>query len=315
MSDQVWYKRSPIATVEALAKCLGVQGHQLLNIADRSAELYRPGKAFTKGDGSVRQTHNAADPLKHVHRRIKNRLLLQVEYPPYLKGSLANSPTVVRGTKGHIHPHLACSVALSEDIENFFPSISACEVEQIWKTIFAFTPEVAALLTELTTHNGYVPQGWIPSSHIANMALWRKERGIVAWCAANGFEYTRYVDDIVISSKYPISNELLTECVRSVHQMLCGSGYKMKRSKHSLSRDGSAKTICGQNIDRGRPTLPKQVRAKIRAAVNHCERMVDNDEPSEAINERIRSVQGRLAYMSSFHPAEASKLSARLQRI
>lgn len=309
------YPYAPISTSESLAKALGLNENSMLDISNRVPELHCPGPKQPKKDGTYRETHNAKELLKHVHRRIKLRLLKRVVYPSFLVGSLPNDHNLIRGTKGHIHPHLACSVVISEDVENFFPCIEASSVNSIWRHIFGFAPEVAHILTRLTTFDEVVPQGWIPSSYLANMALWREETSLVIWCQCRGIEYTRYVDDIVTSSAQPLSNEVTSELIQRIHAMLHRAGYKMKRSKHVLAREGQQKTIAGQHINRYKPTLPKQTRAKVRAAVHQCENYARNGVNKDQMIKAVRSATGRINYLSDFHPNEAGKLRERLERI
>lgn len=309
--DDWHYKHEPISSVESLANALGVNKAHLLNIAENVERHYLPGKRIKKSDGSYRYTHNAKGELKDIHHRIKSRLLGKMDYPAYLTGSLPNSTDVIRGTRGNARAHLGSNTLISEDIENFFPSITKDAVLDIWKYLFGFSPEVSTLLTTLTTHNGSVPQGWAPSSYIANMALWRAEPDLYQWCLKRRLRYTRYVDDINVSSRQPISAKLTNALIQQIHSTLARCGFRMKRSKHVISRPGRRKSTVGKNVDRRRPTIPSTVRSKIRAAVHQCEVLLENED-YENLKAKIPSVKGRIAYLKELHPEEAQKLFNKL---
>ena len=180
----------------ALSRALGVPTsllHELARVADSQ---YRLADEIIKPDGSIRQTFDAFTPLKNIHRRIKLKIFSHVVFPNYLTGSLKG-----RDYKTNAALHAGSRIVICEDIGQFFPSTRAPVVHDIWKNFFGFSDDVADCLTRLTTKDGALPQGAITSSYLANLAFWRDEPQIQAYLARLGVTYSRYVDDLALSSK------------------------------------------------------------------------------------------------------------------
>lgn len=191
-----YYKCKPIRSMPALSRALGVPTsllHELARVADSQ---YRLADEIIKPDGSIRQTFDAFTPLKNIHRRIKLKIFSHVVFPNYLTGSLKG-----RDYKTNAALHAGSRIVICEDIGQFFPSTRAPVVHDIWKNFFGFSDDVADCLTRLTTKDGALPQGAITSSYLANLAFWRDEPQIQAYLARLGVTYSRYVDDLALSSK------------------------------------------------------------------------------------------------------------------
>ncbi len=277
-------------------------------------ELRLPGKVLTKKDGTPRPTHDAHPPLKRVHEQIKNRLLKQVFYPPYLLGGIAD-PVTTRDYARHAAVHAGRAVVVSEDIKNFFPSVTTEVVHGIWQRFFNFHPDVAFLLTQLTTYDGMLPQGWKTSGYLANLALWDREPDFVEQVGALGLAYTRFMDDVAVSSPVPLNNEQLQKIVSGIYGMLAARGFAPKRAKHKIETGRSRMEVTGLNVNAATPSMPRQRRDQIRAQVFQCERAYRFDAKSEEYQARWRSASGNVGTMKRFNPGEAKKLRARLNAI
>ena len=79
--------------------------------------------------------------------------------------------------------------------------------------------------------------------------------------------YSRYIDDISISSKSGFSKEDKYYVVGKVYAMMFSNGFKPKRRKHQIQNRKSSISVHNLNLISEKPTLPKKERGKIRAAV------------------------------------------------
>lgn len=300
------YPFRPIGSLALLAQTLGVTVEHLQRLAAQASSLYRLAKPVVKPDGSIRQPLDAKPPLKELHRRITKRILLRVVYPSYLTGSLKGTEA-----KKNAEMHTGKRIVICDDIKSFFPSITAEAVHDVWRGLFGFPPPVASLLTALTTKDGQLPQGAIPSSYLANLILWRHEPGLHAQFAALGITYSRYVDDICVSSAVFMSKEVQTQVIGKVYGMLAKVGLKPKRAKHeTYSR--STRMVTTKLVVNKKASLPQQKRSQIRAAVHHLE------TESVAVGHlddlpRLASVSVQVGQMNRFHPTQAKALRARLK--
>ena len=227
------YDLKPICDISALSLSLGMPEQLLINVALQADSLYRKAKPIIKPDGSIRQPFDALQPLKAIQRRIKDRILKRVKFPEYLTGSLSG-----RDYRTNAAMHAGAKIVICEDIEGFFPSTSHERILDIWLNFFRFSEEVATLLTRLTTKEGSLPQGASTSSYLANLAFWNQEPRLQANLAQMNIVYSRYVDDIAMSSTLALSKTEQTSLIAQVYGMLSRHGYKAKRRKHETFTSG-----------------------------------------------------------------------------
>jgi hypothetical protein len=305
------YRLRPIRHVSSLASLLGLSEDELRSLGRESAQYWIPGKLLFKKDGDPRPTASALPPLKKVHRRIVDRICRQVDYPNYLMGGLPSDH--VAGCRRHYEEnarhHSGRAIVINEDIRGFYPSISTSIVECIWKKFFRFSPDVTEILTALVTYKGEVPQGWSPSSYLANLALWDVEPAVVAWLNQRGWIYTRWIDDITVSNAKFIGNRGKSAVIGRIYGMLKSRHFAPHRDKHRLRTSGQAQQVMGLNVVASAPTATRRRRANVRAAVANLNR--DRGAMS-AMDYAVRrdSVLGLVGSLKALHPRLAANLRA-----
>lgn len=301
------YPHNPIRSLQALALALGVKQQVLIRVANRANDLYRLANPIIKPDGSIRQTFDALPVLKEIQTRIQQRILRQVKFPEYLTGSL---PGCSPRTNAAIH--VGSKIAFAEDIANFFPSINIAIVEKIWCGFFGFSEDVGALLAMLTVKDDSLPQGTVTSPFLANLVFWDYEPNLVGFFKKLGYRYSRYVDDISVSSQKKIIKEKQAEIVRNVYGMLLHYGLAPKRTKHQVFTAGRRMetTKLGNNT---RVSLLKPLRQNARAAVFALENRTNSGERGDEIEKELRRVASKVGRLGSFHATEAAKLKIRLK--
>ncbi len=307
---QAYYPHKPIASIDSLAKTLDIPEVELLEIAQNSDSLFFEAMRVEKKNGTIRITYDAKPSLKNIHDKIKINLFRVVKYPSYLQGGISGRDYI-----SNTQIHVGKKFLITEDVSNFFPSIQYSFVKEMWLHFFHFTPEVADVLTKLTTLNGFVPQGAKTSGYIANLILWDKEPLLVEELKKRNMNYSRLVDDITISCDYKPSRKILSSIISSVYGMLLSKGVKPNKSKHKIMHKGGQQKIHHLNVEKGKPTLPKNKRADIRAAVFQCEEMAKYARKTDEYNKLFSSTIGRVATMKRLHPTQATILKARLDMI
>jgi len=303
------YSHKPIRSIPALALALGINHQVLIQVASRANELYRLANPIIKPDGSIRQTFDALPVLKAIQVRIQQRILRQVKFPGYLTGSL---PGCSPRTNAAIH--VGSKIAFAEDIANFFPSINITIVQKIWCDFFGFSKDVGMLLAVLTVKDNSLPQGTVTSPFLANLVFWDYEPNLVEFFKKLGYRYSRYVDDISVSSPRKIAKEKQAEIVSNVYGMLLHYGLEPKRTKHQVFTAGRRMetTKLGNNT---RVSLLKPLRQNARAAVFTLENRINSGERGDEVEKELRRVASKVGRLGSFHVTEATKLKARLRGV
>lgn len=303
------YNLSPVRSLASLSRSLGISIGELQKIGDEASSLYRNAKPIIKADGSTRETFDALPLLKNVHRRIQTRFFQKVFFPDYLTGSLKG-----RDARRNAALHAGSAIVVTEDIKNFFPSISSEIVYSVWKGFFGFAPEVASLLTKLTVKNGGLAQGAITSSYLANLAFWDREWRLYKKLKDSGIAYSRYVDDVTFSCKKQLSNAQIAACIADVYGLMASKGLKAKRSKHEIRR-GSGPMLTTKLLVNARPALLTSERQNIRAAMHQLEMLARNSVDAVTLESEINRVSGRIGRLSQLHPAEGVALKSRIRAL
>lgn len=303
------YPNRPIRNVATLSAALRVPSHELRRIADIANTQYRNAKPIRKPDGTERQPIDALPLLKGVQQRIKTELFYPIEFPEYLTGSIRG-----RSARVNAELHAGAAIVVCEDIQKFFPSTKAPLVHSIWMGFFGFSTEVSELLTALTTKDGALPEGAVTSSYLANLAFWDREPELHHRFQEQGISYSRYVDDITISSAQPLTSEQLGRSISMIYGMIRSRGFMPKRSKHEVHRADRQMRATKLVVNR-RASLPDTERKAIRTAVAQLERRWNEFGEASNLSRDINSVSGRVTYLAQMHPGEGEKLKQRIARL
>ncbi|MBA3774622.1 MAG: RNA-directed DNA polymerase [Ramlibacter sp.] len=298
------YSKEPLRTVKSLCAMLRLEEQALRDLAAHAPALYRRVKPKP---GSKRETFDALPRLKVIHKRIKTQVLERVRFPSYLTGSVKG-----RDYKENAAKHAGQRVVICEDVKGFFPSVTAEMVCDIWQGIFGCSSDVAQLLTQLTTKDGALPQGAIPSSYLANLVLWRTEPLVHAKLDAQGITYSRYVDDITMSSPRRLSVAQKQAAIGMVYGMLSEAGLRAGREKHDVF-NGSKPMIVTKLVVNEKPSLTKKKRSAVRAAVFQFQQTLALGEPTADTVITLNKLAQRVGQLGRFHPREAAVLKLRLQ--
>jgi hypothetical protein len=309
--DKPFYKKSPIRSVQALSQALGHPGPFLESMASRAPMLYIGPKPKRKKNGGTRYVYDTRAPLKGLLQRINRVIFKNTYFPQYLTGSLQGKDFVA-----NVDIHKGARGAITEDISKFFDNITASHVKSIWLDFFHFSEEVAELLTKLTTRDGRVYQGTPTSSYLANLVFWSSEPTLVEAIENKGLRYSRYVDDVAISSPQFMSKEDRQCAIAQVYAMFGKQGFHPDRSKHQGFSTNEPIVLMGLNANsKDSPTLSQKERAAIRAQLFQLEQDTKGEFSIQSIQPRINSTSGKIARLYRLHRTEGQKLRDRLNII
>ncbi|MBZ0098682.1 MAG: reverse transcriptase family protein, partial [Taibaiella sp.] len=218
-----------------------------------------------------------------------------------------------RTPKSSAEKHLKKKVLIKEDIENFFDSITANNVEKMWLRLFQFHPDVSRALTKLTTFEGRVPQGAPTSSYIANLILWDKEPILVKNLKLEGFTYTRFVDDVTLSTNRTDSD--FSSQISDLYGVFFSKGLKPKRKKHEIQRSGSRQEVQGIITNNRKAALSCETRKAIRSEIRLLKLLYSKDQFAKEFRKKYLSCVGKLNWLQQHHPKLAATYWIELKNI
>lgn len=154
-------------------------------------------KVIIKNDKS-RTIYPTYYGLKSIQELLSNDLSKLINFPPFIHGSVKG-----KSQKTNASVHINKKYVLTLDIRNFFPSIKK---DKILNCLIdnGMNHKTAEILTELFTYRGSLQIGPPSSPFLANLVFLPVDNLIIKFCNKNGLTYSRYVDDITISSNKKI---------------------------------------------------------------------------------------------------------------
>ncbi len=142
-------------------------------------------------------------------------------------------------------PHVEAKTLMKFDIKDFFPSIT---LDSIVKQLrfFGYGVNVSRCLGLLCVNANYcLPQGAPTSPYLANLICIKIDKRIEGYCQKYNYVYTRYADDITISSKEIVSEYRF----HKVQEFLCSVlADKDEKSQLRLNTEKSHRFINGQKM-------------------------------------------------------------------
>ena len=270
-------ERSPLYNLRRkskLAVLLNTSIHELQSI-NPLTQYY----AFQlpKPDGSRRDVKAPNDKLKSTQKRLL-KLLKRIDTPEWL----------ISGTRKKCYIdnarfHAGANYVLTIDIRKFYDNCIHKHVFSLFRDVFMTSPDVAHILSQITTLSWVLPTGAPTSQLIAFLAYRSTFFHLFELAERYHCKFSLYVDDMAFSSIEAINKaELLEEIAKTLHSV----GHRMKYSKIKLYGEGQAKLITGTVLD-GENTL--RVPNRLSASIMRNLAELKHSEQDECLRLRLSS--------------------------
>ncbi len=246
-----------------------------------------------KKRGGTRQIFAPEKHLKSIQKRLN--YFLQAYYlwikPNEVHGFVVNPHylgthcNIVENAKVHVNKKFVLNI----DLKDFFPSISARQVKEIFSsTCFNFNEQISTALALLTTYEGKLPIGAPSSPVISNFVCLELDLALKEFCQKINSEYfyndnnkllhkkkqfvffetydiaySRYADDITFSSNIPISTEMLSNIISIIHQY----GFELNEKKLRFKLSNRKQTVTGLTVNE-KVNIDRKLLKKIRAMLH-----------------------------------------------
>lgn len=188
-----------VRSVRELASALGLTSYwQLVYwVYRRSEDGNYVEFDIPKRRGGSRRIATPATPLKLIQIRL-NVLLQKLYEPRHSAFGFIKDKNIVMNARRHSKKYFVLSI----DLKEFFPSINFGRIYGLLKSKpYELEPRVAAAIAKIATYKNALPQGAPTSPVLSNMVTSRLDYKLDHLCRNNGWIYTRYADDIVISTQ------------------------------------------------------------------------------------------------------------------
>ena len=243
--------------------------------ADKSA-LY---KIFDlpRRNGKMRRIEVPVPTLKFI-QRIIHESLTRIHMPhPAVHGFRAYRSIVTNAKQ-----HLRSQYVLNIDLADFFPSITRKRIYgRLVAAPYSLDRKVANPIAALSTNAfSRLPQGSPSSPVIANMVAAELDSDLARLCAKQYCRYTRYADDITISTSRTVMSPHIARYpnARGTGQVIIGDlltdviekhGFRLNPRKSRLQSYWTRQTCTGLVVNGDRVSVPRSYMRRLRSLVDH----------------------------------------------
>ncbi len=184
------------------------------------------------------------------------------------------------------------------DIHDFFPSISHQRIYKFFRRL-EWAPDVARLVTRLTTAEGHLPQGYPTSPRLAACCLETAGVRIHNFCRQQGVAVTIYVDDVILSADHRARN-----VVHLLKRALREAGFRVNPQKiREMLRPGRQE-ILGLVVNE-KTNVPREY---IRDLHHRLMAAKTRIRLGETVSESERQyLKGRIRYLRTVNPHRATR--------
>lgn len=223
-----------------------------------------------KKNGEIRYISSPSDHLKAIQKWIVDNILCHKDY-----SNFAHAYTKERSIFTNARQHIGNRTLLKMDINNFFDSISFSMVNDIFISL-GYSSNVSYYLTHLCTYRGYVRQGFVSSPIISNIILTSfdfelNQNLIKDEYRKFDFKYTRYSDDITISSRLN-SYSTMREIRDCVSCLLEERGFKVNQEKTKVIKGYGPKIVTGIVVKANSISVPNKYKKQLLKELYFCEK-------------------------------------------
>jgi hypothetical protein len=248
-----------------------------------------------KASGGVREITAPLPDLRNAQRQVLKVINKECKFLPH---NAAHGFTKNRNPKTALQVHQANKSKwfLKMDIKDFFPSCTSTALQRALRETYPFYKlenSVRTMLVNLATKDDALPQGSPLSPLFANMIMIPFDLVLTEYCKENKLIYTRYADDIMISSREQF-NPGTTIII--VQEMLDQYGFALN---HDKSRYGSS---AGRNWnlglmynEAGDITVGHQKKKLVKTMVHNF--TTKPEEQTQANKYKLLGIVGYCAYI------------------
>ena len=208
-----------------------------------------------------------------------------------------------RSVKSNAMIHLRRRYILNIDLKDFFPSISERRVFGLLHSI-GVDKGVAKVIVRICCDQEHLPQGAPSSPIISNMICFRLDKSLMEFAKTHRLLYTRYADDITISSYQPPSSVFqgarppsgkldLDNLSDRLRHIISNNGFELNPDKLYYADKNARRTVTGLKTNEGLNVDRRYIR-NIRATLFKTETM-----GAAAVEEELKSRFGKICSLQA----------------
>lgn len=250
-----------IMSKKHFAAIIGLDNTTLAYMIKNIENTFYHSVSIPKKNGGTRELLVPAKSLKHIQQWILKNILHKIPVSRHATGFCIGKSIV---TNAECHVGNTC--VLNMDMKDFFPSVTQKQIYRIFY-YYGYTAEVSHLLSRLCTCSGKLPQGAPTSPYLSNIVCLKLDKRLSGLASKYHATYSRYADDITISSKSDIK-----KMIPIVKDIIQDEGFFVNEKKTRIAYDYQKQEITGLIINNGKISVPKRFRKKLLQEIYYCKK-------------------------------------------
>jgi hypothetical protein len=216
------------------------------------------------------------DPLRRLQRHIALWLKPHVNALPSHVTAFRDDSSPFENASRHV----GRGFVLNADLSDFYGSIDLMQVVNVFETC-GVARAVAVMLGRLCVIDGKLMQGGRASPFVANLAARRLDHAIKSTLSAHCV-YTRYVDDLTISS----NDRDALPSLGFLNELIEDAGFRLRQGTYNIRERKGGPYVTGLHVGGTAPRIPRRLRRRIDRFLHFA--LITNVEHAAAISFRGR---------------------------
>lgn len=291
-----YYKLPVITSVNQLLKVFNISEKQesLFFFKNSRNKLYK--KMFIpKKNGDFRTLELPCRKLKEIQKAINKSILSKFNMSNQAMAFVKN-----KSIYNNAIAHIGCKTLIKFDMKNFFGTIDYKMILRQFE-FFGYGKNVSCYLAFICTNEkGVLPQGAPTSPSLSNLVAIKLDKRISQYCQNNGYKYTRYADDITLSSTNKLDFDTIMKIKKCINTIINEEGFVPNNDKFHYFYNNSSLNVTGININNNYPKVKKHIYRELGNTLrimkkysvdSYFKKVVQAQDENDNINEKIKIIQ------------------------
>ncbi|MCA0997954.1 reverse transcriptase domain-containing protein [Alloyangia pacifica] len=297
-----------LRTLPVFLSDLGVSESELRLISAKKVEQYHL-VSVRKRSGGMRTLSVPNERLKYIQKHTAS-LLAPLYQPRWCVQGFVKGRSALQNAQRHLgRKHL-----VKVDLKDYFNQVTVSRAKGVLRYFELDAGVIDAILTFCTLF-GKLPQGAPSSPLLANMVTFSLDQELVRYARTNRLKYTRYADDIVLSSfskprllRPSVTADYCKLTIEDVQEdfakIFSNQGFELNEEKMRYCGQRASRTVTGYTINEF-ANVPREHIRRIRSILNDIEKrgyplaQRRFSETTHSIKSLKASLKGRLNWVSS----------------
>jgi hypothetical protein len=219
------------------------------------SKIVKEKKIPKKNPDEFRLINYPVGEFKLILKRLNKFLMKRTKFPNNICGGIVD-----KNLYDMVKEHCGREGVYQIDLKDFFPNINSNRVYSFFR-YSGCSEIISQILTDLVTFDKKLPQGFPTSPIVANLVAWKMDYDLQSICNKHKLNYSRWVDDILISGRISELNNVVYNIDKSIRK----NGFYINPKKKRLVKRNNSKEIIAVGLDlkKHKPDVPIKVFEKL----------------------------------------------------